>query len=76
MPPAAASPVGAAGVTQNRIYRSTTAGGPYTVRATINAATSFQDTSVTSGTTYYYRVTAINSGGESSQSNEASARAR
>ena len=65
-----------AGVTQNRIYRGTTAGGPYTVRATINAATAFQDTGLTSGTTYYYRVTAINGGGESSQSNEASARAR
>jgi hypothetical protein len=46
------------------------------VRATINAATTFQDTGLTSGTTYFYRVTAINSGGESSQSNEASARAR
>lgn len=64
------------GVTQNKIYRGTTAGGPHTVRATISAATSFQDTSVTSGATYYYRVTAVSSGGESTQSNEASARAR
>jgi hypothetical protein len=64
------------GVTQNSIYRGTTPGGPYTLRATISATTSFQDTSVTSGTTYYYRVTAISAGGESSQSNEASARAR
>jgi hypothetical protein len=64
------------GVTQNNIYRGTTPGGPYSLRATISANTSFQDTAVTSGTTYYYRVTALSSGGESSQSNEASARAR
>jgi galactose oxidase-like protein/fibronectin type III domain protein/Kelch motif protein len=64
------------GITQNKVYRSTTTGGPYTPRATLGATTSYQDTGLTSGTTYYYRVTAVNGGGESGFSNEASARAR
>ena len=64
------------GITQNKVYRSTTAGGPYTLRATLGAVTTYQDVGLTSGTTYYYRVTAVNSGGESGFSNEASATAR
>lgn len=64
------------GITQNKVYRSTTTGGPYTLRATLGPTTSYQDTGLTSGTTYYYRVTAVNGGGESGFSNEASARAR
>ena len=64
-------------VTQNRIYRSTTSGGPYSAVATIPAATSYNNSGLTSGTTYYYVVTAINSGGlESAASNQASATAR
>lgn len=65
------------GVTQNRIYRSTTSGG-YNLRATISAGTSFSDTSVSSRTTYYYVVTAVNgsSGKESASSNQASATVR
>ncbi len=65
------------GVTQNRIYRSTTTGSGYTLRATITAGTSFIDTSVTSGVTYYYRVTAVRSSGqESAYSSQASAKPR
>lgn len=65
------------GVTQNRIYRSTASGGAYALRATISAGPSFSDTSVVSGVTYYYVVTAVSSSGrESVKSNEASARSR
>jgi calcineurin-like phosphoesterase family protein/fibronectin type III domain protein len=64
-------------VTQNKIYRSTVDGGPYSLLATISAATSFNNTGLTSGTTYYYVVTAVNSSGlESPASNQDSARAR
>jgi fibronectin type 3 domain-containing protein len=64
-------------ITQNRIYRSTTANGTYVLVATIAAATRFSDRSVDPGTTYFYKVTAVNSSGaESPQSNAASATAR
>lgn len=53
------------GITQNRIYRSTVSGG-YALRATVSATTSFVDTSVNSGVTYYYAVTAVTSTGRSS----------
>ena len=64
-------------IVSNRLYRATVNGGPYNVVATISAATSYQNNGLTSGTTYYYRVTAINNSGlESPQSNQASATAR
>lgn len=64
-------------VTQNNIYRSTTSGGPYSLVATIAAATSYNNSGLTSGTTYYYVVKAVNSSGlESPASNQASATAR
>jgi hypothetical protein len=64
-------------VTQNKIYRSTVSGGPYTLIATIPATTTYQNSGLTSGTTYYYVVTAVNSSNlESSVSNQASAVAR
>jgi len=59
--------------TSYAIKRSTTAGGPYTTIATDIAETSYTDTDVTSGTTYYYIVTAVNTGTEITDSNEASA---
>jgi len=55
------------------IYRGTTSGGPYTV---INSSLtpSFTDTTVTSGQTYYYVVTEIDtSGNQSIYSDQASA---
>jgi fibronectin type 3 domain-containing protein len=55
------------------IYRGTTSGGPYTM---INSSLtpSFTDTTVTSGQTYYYVVTEIDtSGNQSIYSNQASA---
>jgi fibronectin type 3 domain-containing protein len=66
------------GVTQNRIYRSTTSSGGYSLRATINAGTTYTDTSVSVGVTYYYVVTAVNgsTGKASAYSNQASAKPR
>ena len=64
----------AAGATSYNIYRSTTPGGegatPYRTGAT---GTSFTDTGLTNGTRYYYRLTAVNGGGESGRSPEVSA---
>ncbi len=54
------------------VKRSVTKGGPYTTVGT-SATTAYNDTTVTAGTTYYYVVTAANAGGESANSNEASA---
>jgi Abnormal spindle-like microcephaly-assoc'd, ASPM-SPD-2-Hydin len=58
-----------------RLYRSESSGGPY---VSVNGANieslSYEDTSVSAGTTYYYVVTAVNSAGqESVYSNQASA---
>ncbi len=55
------------------VKRSTTAGGPYTIIASIVPGTSYVDTAVINSTTYYYIVTAITADGESDKSNEASA---
>src|SRR5262245_19380345 len=65
------------GVTQNNIYRRTTSPSyPAAPTVKINAATSYVDTKLTSGTTYCYQVTAVSSGGESPPSNEACAKAK
>ncbi|MBI3353920.1 MAG: S8 family serine peptidase [Nitrospirae bacterium] len=57
-----------------RIERKTE-GGAYTQIATAGTnATSYSDSSVSANTTYYYRIRAYNSTGDSSYSNEASAR--
>ncbi|SHI65986.1 fibronectin type III domain-containing protein [Propionispora hippei] len=56
------------------IKRSTTAEGPYTTTVASNVSgTSYVDTNVVNGTIYYYVVTAVNTDGESANSNEASA---
>ncbi|HXJ58831.1 MAG TPA: family 16 glycosylhydrolase [Verrucomicrobiae bacterium] len=56
-----------ANLTQNKIYRSTTgSGGPYSLRATIAATTSYTETGLTSGQEYFYVVTAVNSSGQES----------
>jgi fibronectin type 3 domain-containing protein len=64
------------GAAQNRIYRSTTNGGPYSRLATVSARTSYPDTAVPGGRTYYYRVTAIRDGIESAYSNQVGATPR
>ncbi|HZX43715.1 MAG TPA: fibronectin type III domain-containing protein, partial [Myxococcaceae bacterium] len=62
------------GVTQNGIYRRTSAGSyPATPITTIGANTAYQDPGLITGTTYCYVVTAIGGGGESAKSNESCA---
>lgn len=60
-----------AGVSYN-VYRSSASGGPYTrLNAAPVAQTAYTDSTVQSGSTYYYVTTAINSGGvESAYSNQ------
>ncbi len=53
------------------IKRSKTAGGPYETIATSSAIT-YKDTGLTNGSTYYYVVSAVVSGTERANSNEAS----
>ncbi len=58
-------------VTNYRIYRGTSPGGCSFLTEIGNSLT-FNDTSVTNGQIYYYQVSAVNSEGEGSISNEAS----
>jgi hypothetical protein len=62
----------AAGATQYIVARATTAGGPYTVIATL-PGTSFADTGLADGVAYHYVVRAMNLAGTSGDSSEASA---
>ena len=66
------------GVTQNYIYRRTSTGSySSTPTVKINAATSYVDNKLSSGSNYCYRVTAVSSGGESPpSSSEACAKAK
>ena len=61
-----------AGASGYRLKRATVNGGPYAL-VTESTATSFEDSSLTNGTTYYYVVSAYNAGGESANSAEVSA---
>jgi autotransporter-associated beta strand protein len=54
------------------LKRSTTSGGPYTNVLTQTVSTNVVDTGVFNGTTYFYVVTAVNAGGESTNSIEIS----
>jgi len=66
------------GVTQNYIYRRTSTGSyPSTPTVKISATTTYLNNKLSSGTTYCYVVSAVNSAGESAKSQpEACARAR
>ena len=56
------------------LARSTTVGGPYTDIATLQPnTTSYSNTGLAANTTYYYVLRAVNGGGSSPNSNEASA---
>lgn len=61
------------GIVRYRIYRSIMPGGPYELAGT-STETSYADSGLVNGQTYYYRVSAVDSvGTESPYSNEASA---
>ena len=61
------------GATSYNVYRSTSASGTYSnIKSTTSAY--YTDCSVTAGTTYYYKVSAKNSAGESAQSSYTSAK--
>ena len=60
------------GATSYNVKRATTNGGPYTTIAS-PAGTSYTNTGLTNGTTYYYVVSAVNGVGESANSSQASA---
>jgi probable HAF family extracellular repeat protein len=61
------------GATQVSIERKTGTGGSYAVVAQVSSALSFLDTNLTAGTTYFYRVRAINLSSWSAYSNESQA---
>lgn len=49
------------------VYRSSTSGGPYTkLNSSLIAATTFTDTTVQAGQTYYYVATAVNASSQES----------
>lgn len=62
------------GVVGYNLYRGTVSGGPYTQVASRNAGSSYTDSSVAAGQTYFYVVTSVDgSGTESIYSNQAQA---
>jgi fibronectin type 3 domain-containing protein len=64
---------GGAPITAYTLYRSA-GGGPETLLATVDAfVTTYQDDSAANGTTYAYRVAAVNVAGESARSNQRTA---
>jgi len=56
-------------VTNYKIYRGTTSGS-YTLLQTVGAISSFTDTTVLSGQTYYYAIAAVDNTGEGPKSGE------
>jgi fibronectin type 3 domain-containing protein len=66
---------GGSPVTGYRIYRGTV-NGSLTLYTTVGVSTNYADTGVVRGTTYYYRVSAVNAIGEGSLTGQKSAKAR
>jgi fibronectin type 3 domain-containing protein len=65
---------GSTAVTSNKVYRSTTSGGEgSTPLATFTAATTYVDSAVSAGITYFYQLTSVNCNGESAKSVEIAA---
>jgi fibronectin type 3 domain-containing protein len=64
---------GGSPITGYNVYRGTSPGGEAGTPVATPAGTSFTDTGLTNGTTYYYTVAAVNSAGTGPQSSEANA---
>jgi len=64
---------GSAGATSYTLYRGTASGGETLLKSGLTA-TSYTDTGLTNGTTYFYQVAAANSVGTSANSSEVSAK--
>ena len=62
------------GATSYKVYRATSQNGAYSLLGTVTT-TSYTNTGAKAGTTYYYKVKAVNSAGESAYSNIVSGRA-
>jgi fibronectin type 3 domain-containing protein len=63
---------GGAAITAYKLYRGTSAGAE-TLYKTLGPVTDYQDVGASDGTTYFYKVSAVNSAGEGPRSNERSA---
>ncbi len=61
------------GATSYNVKRATVNGGPYTTIASGVTATSYVNTGLSNGTTYYFVVSAVNAAGESANSTQVSA---
>lgn len=61
------------GAASYTVTRATASGGPYSPVGTGGTGTSYTDPGLTNGTTYYYEVSALNSGGTSSPAGPVSA---
>jgi hypothetical protein len=59
-------------ITGYNVYRGTSSGGE-TLLVSLGNTTSYVDATTSSGTTYYYQITAVNSVGEGARSGELSA---
>ncbi|MCZ8518540.1 MULTISPECIES: glycoside hydrolase family 6 protein [Paenibacillus] len=62
-----------AGAVSYTVKRAAVSGGPYTTVAAGLTSTSYTNTGLTNGTTYYYVVSAVNSAGQSANSAQAAA---
>jgi fibronectin type 3 domain-containing protein len=68
------SPSSSSGVVAYNVYRGTVTGGPYNLLKSGISSTSYTDSNVQSGNTYYYVTTAVDSSGaESVYSDQATA---
>ena len=65
-----------AGATSYTVKRSVTTGGPYSIVASGVTATTFANSGLKTGVTYYFVVAAVNAAGEGPHSNQASATPR
>jgi hypothetical protein len=64
------------GATNYRLKRGTVNGGPYSVVASSITSTTFTNTGLSSGVTYYYVVSAVNVVGEGANSSQVSVKPR